>query len=150
MSVEESKAKVRAFYEEAMTKGNLSVIDDLVAPVQIAHGSNAEPGQITPEDVKQFVTDFRAAAPGLKITINAIIAEGDKVVDFATATYTHTIEINDPVLGRIPPTGRQITSTWISINRFVDGRSVENWLMADDLGYWKQLGFTLTRAPAEK
>ncbi len=40
----------------------------------------------------------------------------------------------------IPPTGRHITVTEIAIARFANGKIVELWFNADDLGGLQQLG----------
>ncbi len=43
-------------------------------------------------------------------------------------------------LGGIPPTGKQVTVTGITISRIADGKTVESWWNSDDLGFWQQLG----------
>jgi predicted ester cyclase len=40
-----------------------------------------------------------------------------------------------------PPTGNTITFTGMSIDRFKDGKIVEEWLEMDALGMMMQLGF---------
>ncbi len=135
MSVEDNRAKVRAFYEEAVNKGNLAAVDDLVAPMEISHYSGGAVGQNTPAAVKKWVVDIRAAFPDIHVTIEDLIADGDKLVNRGT----HAGELNDPVWGRIAPTGRQIVWMAIAINRFADGKSVEAWDLMDDAGIWQQL-----------
>jgi predicted ester cyclase len=49
---------------------------------------------------------FRAAFPDLKITIDALIAEGDKVCARATTRGTH-----EGTLFGIPATGKAVTMT---------------------------------------
>ena len=140
MSAEENKAKVRAFWEEGMNKGNLKAVDDLVAPTEIAHTVNNPNGLSTPENVKKFIVETRAAFPDVKVTVDDLIAEGDRVVNRITMRGTQTGELNEPPVGRLLPTGKQITYTAIAINRFAGGKSVEVWSVGDDLGFWQQLG----------
>jgi predicted ester cyclase len=140
MSAEENRAKVRAFWEEGMNKGNLAAVDDLVAPTEITHFASAPPGRGTPEMAKEFIVDTRAAFPDLRVTVEDLLAEGDKVVNRVTMRGTQTGELNEPPVGRLSPTGKQVTYTAIAINRFAGGKSVEVWSVGDDLGCWQQLG----------
>jgi len=140
MSAEENKAKVRAFYEKAVNKGDLTAVDELVGFTEIAHYSGGAVGQNTPESVKKWVADLRAAFPNIRVTVEDLISEGDKAVNRVTYRGTHTGEWNDPVWGRILPTGKQIAWSAIAINRFAGGKSVEAWDLMDDSGFWRQLG----------
>jgi predicted ester cyclase len=40
----------------------------------------------------------------------------------------------------IPPTGKQVQTTLIFIDRIVNGKGVEQWSNGDDLGLLQQLG----------
>jgi predicted ester cyclase len=140
MSAEENKAKVRAFYEEAVNKGNLSAIDELVAPVEIAHYSGGLTGQNTPALVKQWVVDLRAAFPDIQVEIEELLSEGDKVVNRVTYRGTHSGDYNDPTWGRIAASGKKVEWMAIAINRFAGGKSVEAWDLIDDPAIWRQLG----------
>ena len=134
MSVEENKAIDRRFTEELFNKGNLAVVDELVATNFVDH--SGFPG-VTPdrEGYKQFATISRTALPDFHTTIEDIIAEGDKVVQRFTARGTHKGEF----MG-IPPTGKQVTVAGIAIHRITDGKIVENWVNMDMLGMMVQLG----------
>ena len=63
------------------------------------------------------------------------IAEDDKVVTRWTAVGSHQGEL----MG-IPPTGRRVTVTGITINRIVGGKIMETWNNYDALGQLQQLG----------
>jgi predicted ester cyclase len=140
MSAEENKAKVRAYWEEGINQGSLAAVDDLVAPNEIVHTVNNPNGLNTPETAKKFIVEIRAAFPDAQVTVEDLVAEGDRVVNRVTIRGTQTGELNEPPVGRLSPTGRQITYTAIAINRFADGKSVEVWSVGDDLGFWQQLG----------
>ena len=58
----------------------------------------------------------------MKMTIDDLIAEGDKVVVRSTFSGTHKGEF----MG-ITPTGKKITTTAINIYRITDGKLIEEW-----------------------
>ena len=130
MSLEENKAIIRRWID-ATNKQNLSLYDDLVASDFVDHTRQVQ----GLENVKQFVTMVFKAFPDFHLTIEDIIAEGEKVWVRAKMTMTHIIEYRG-----IAPTGKKITETSVSINRIVDGKIVEQWYVTDDMDFYKQLG----------
>ena len=112
MSVEEKKALVHREIDEGWHKGNLVVVNEIYAANFIDH--SPFPGT-TPdrEGIRQFIKIMRDAFPDIKLTIEDLIAESDKVVERVTATGTNKGEF----MG-ITPTDRQITVPVITINRF--------------------------------
>src|SRR5512138_2754581 len=105
MSTETNKAIIRRFFEEAFDKGNLTVLDEIVAPDQVNGGPGALPGMPSgPEGSKMLITAYRSAFPDLHFTIDEQIAEGDTVVTRWTAQGTHNGEF-----ASIPPTGKSAT-----------------------------------------
>ncbi len=134
MSAEENKALVRNILEEAYNKGNLDVIDEHLAPDYVHHN----PPTGVPNDregYKQAVTMLRTAFPDYHITIDDMIAEGDKVVLRLHWSGTHKGEF----MG-IPPTGKHITVEGISIHRIEGGKIVEQKGMVDSMSMMQQLG----------
>lgn len=134
MSTLDNKALDRRIVEEGFSKGNIAVLDELIAADCVDHA--APPG--TPsgrEGVKQFFTMLRSAFPDLHFTIEDVIAEGDKVVTRSTWQGTH----QGAFLG-IPPTGKQVRVTGIDITRYAGGKAVEHWGNQDTLGLLQQLG----------
>jgi predicted ester cyclase len=73
--------------------------------------------------------------PDFQVTVEEMIAEGDKVASRWTASGTH----EDELVG-IPPTGKEATWTGMTIYRFAEGRIVEAWWSRDMLGLLIQLG----------
>lgn len=134
MSLEKNKALVRHLYEEALNKGNLAVVDEILAPNYVRHGlaPGAPPG---PESTKQVFTMMRAALPDLRITVEPMVGEGDKVAAQVTGHGTHKGEF----MG-IAPTGKQVTVTTIGIYRFAGNKLEEAWIQMDELGMLQQLG----------
>ncbi len=131
---EDNKALNRRFVEEVINQGNIEAIDELIDPGVVDHA--ALPGFPTGrEGAKQFFAMMRSAFPDLHLTIEDMIAEGDKVVMRSTWSGTHQGEF----MG-IPATGRRVTVSAIDISRVADGRIVEHWEQSDALGLMQQLG----------
>lgn len=133
MSTEANKLIARRLPQEAFTKGNVAVFDEVVAADATDHFP--PPGlSAGREGYKMFVGILRAAFPDLKYTLDYEIAEGDKVVNRLTASGTHKGEF----MG-IPPTGKQVIWTETHILRFAAGKVVEHWGNADQAGMMAQL-----------
>jgi predicted ester cyclase len=139
-SPEENKALMRRFIEEVWNKGNLGLSDEIFHPQATSPSApQLPPG---PEAVRTTASLFRSAFPDFHMTIEDLIAEGDKVVGRFTQSGTHQGEFMD-----IAPTGRQATWTEIGILRIGDGKVVESWFEPDMLGLLQQLG--AVRMPGE-
>lgn len=80
------------------------------------------------------IQGLHAAFPDFSLTIEDIVAEGDRVWARLRAHGTNT----GPFIG--PPTGRAMTIDVIDICRFRDGRIAEHWGVADRLGTMRQIG----------
>ena len=87
------------------------------------------------EGAKQAIGIYRTAFPDLKVTVEDIIAEGDKVSCRFTITGTH----KGGLMG-IAPTGKQVRLAGMEVHRIVDGKAVEHWESFDQLGMMHQLG----------
>src|SRR6266446_5250360 len=129
MSTEENKAKVRRVYEEALNQGNMAVVDELVSPNYVGHDPGFPQPVRGPEGLKQYVMVFRTAVPDTTVTI--------------AVRHTYRGTHKGDLMG-IPPTGKQITVTGIVIHRIADGKFVESWVNADNLGLMQQLGVVPT------
>jgi predicted ester cyclase len=88
--------------------------------------------------LKEVFEKLHRGFPDLRVTVEDLIAEGDKVVGRNRVTGTHEGEY----LG-LQPTGKPIAYNEIFIFRFADGRIVETWGVVDVFAQVKQLGMTL-------
>jgi predicted ester cyclase len=79
------------------------------------------------------------------MTINDIIAEGDKVYVLSTKTGTHKGDF----LG-IPATGNQISVFRYALYRLEDGKIAESWIGEDTASQFQQIGVLPTIAEAIK
>lgn len=131
---DQNKAIVQRYIEEVYNKGNVDVVNELVAADYVNHGglSDQAPGA---EGLKQFIPQLRTIFPDEHLTLDQVIAEGDKVAYRWVARGTHKAEM----MG-VAPTGKQLTGTGISIVRIANGKIAEEWTSRDDLSIMQQLG----------
>ena len=131
--LEENKAAFRRI-TNAFSTGDLSAFDEVIAPQMVEHNPAPEqaPG---PEGFKQMATMMRTAFPDLQVTVEDLIAEGDKVVGRMTASGTHRGEFMGAA-----PTNKVVTMQEIHICRFSQGKVVEHWGLEDSMGLMQQLG----------
>jgi steroid delta-isomerase-like uncharacterized protein len=87
------------------------------------------------QGLKEVWAMLLRAFPDLRLTVEDLIAEGDKVVGRTTVTGTHRGEY----MG-LPATGKTVTYNEIFIFRFVNGRIAETWGVVDVASQMKQLG----------
>ncbi len=81
------------------------------------------------------VAELRAAFPDLWVSVEDVVAAGDRVVHRFTLVGTQT----GPFLG-LPPTGRPVRATGIALDRVADGKLAERWVVLDAIGLLRQLG----------
>ncbi len=139
MSTEQNKSIVRRYIEEVLNQGNVDVADEIIAVGYVGrsctYGSEQERSGL--DRIKQFAGEQRTAAPDWHITIEEMIAEGDKVVVRAFGSGTP-----QRVYSRMPAeaVGKRITVPWIAIYRLEKGKIVEAWVLGDRLGVLQQAG----------
>ena len=124
---------LRRALDVVWNEGDLSRAQEFYAADVVLHGTI--PGATGVEAVKQVIAAYRAGFPDLHISIEDVVAEGDKAVDRWSWTGMHKGEF----MG-IPATGKQVKTSGISIVRIRDGKIVEIWGVADRLGLMQQLG----------
>jgi steroid delta-isomerase-like uncharacterized protein len=134
MLSDQNKTFYRRFIKQVFNEGRLDLVDGLLSPSYVFH--DAPPGTPPgPEGIKQIVSTFRAAFPDLEITVDDLVAEGDKVSARTTMRGTH----RGVFLG-FPGTGKAVTMTGLTMVRIVDGSLVESWVKNDVMGLMRQLG----------
>ena len=133
----ENRVIARRVREEIWNGGPLSVVDQLFDVNCINHvGDPITPDFGTgPESFKKLVAMYRSAFPDAHMTINDILADGDKVMVGWTAHGTHLA----PLLN-LAPTRMPVTVTGIDVYRIFNGKIEETWVSWDALGFLQQLG----------
>jgi steroid delta-isomerase-like uncharacterized protein len=133
MSIENNKAVTRRIAEEIFNRRIMSSFSELMDANIVIHMTSGDFKGY--EGFSQMLAPYYAAFPDLQQTIDMEIAEGDKVMIWQTMSGTH----KGSLMG-IPPTGKKFSIQEVIIERFVDGKAVETWGIADLLGMMQQLG----------
>jgi steroid delta-isomerase-like uncharacterized protein len=126
---------IRRWFEEVWNQGREQTIDELVAPDSVIHGLGDDSKQLRgPAGFRAFYHHFRGAFSDLRVDVEDVIAEGDKVVTRLSFTGKHTGD----GLG-IAPTNRTFKSTAIVITKWRDGQITDSWNEFDAAGMMHQL-----------
>jgi predicted ester cyclase len=144
-SEEENAAVVRRLFAEGWGQGHLQVLDEVLADDVIVHRAPATAGSIPPtafatpgpvayaEGIQVLRSDF----PDLRVTIEDVIAAGDRVAMRTTFAGTQADPIEN--LGA-PNTGRPMArEVWV-FARVACGKVAEVWVLVDNLTMLRQLG----------
>ncbi len=135
MSTEANKAIIRRWWE-AINQGNAdTIIDDIYTADYTLHDPSLPEPVVGTQGVHEFIANVTAAFPDLQMTMDDLVAEGDRVVQRLTARGTHQGEF----LG-VPASGKTITIWLLVISRMADGKVAEEWQMIDALTLMQQIG----------
>jgi len=140
-TLEENKAVSRRFHE-AIGKGSAQALQKEFAPNYVAHFPGV-PVPLDSEGFKQLVNVFASGFPESHFDLDDEFAVGDKVVTRWTYHAVHSGEFQG-----LPPTGKQVAMTGITILRLAGGKIVENTVELDQLGLLQQLGVVPTPGQA--
>ena len=128
----ENKEKARRLYEEALGRGDLSVVDKLVTEDfrDLGRGTRGKLG------MERFVADLRTTYPDLEVSVESQEAEGELV---RTRLLISGTDRGSGVLW-YPPTGRRVSFKAEFVDRFRGGELVEHAGKADTRELLRQLG----------
>jgi predicted ester cyclase len=116
MSIDEMKAFIRLHFEEFVNRKNLEVADVNFASDFVDHGADVPPGTPPgPEGAKQYVGNALKRFPDMRVTIEDIIAERNKVV------------VRNVWRATDPGGGGKIQFAGIVIWRIARGQIAERW-----------------------
>ena len=96
---------------------------------------DAAPGTRTAADKLATIREFHTSFPDFHITIDDLIASGDRVAARLTVTGTDTGGVHG-----LPPTGKPMRAWAVEHLGIRDGKIASNWVGADWLGLLIQLG----------
>ena len=133
--LETNKNLVRGYMEEVLNQGNLEVVERYFPE----EGYMLNGRLISREQLGGMREAILSRFPDFHLTIEDQIAADDKVVTRVTFRGTHRGEFRG-----IAPTGRRVEYGGIAIDRIENGRVVEGWHQADELGMLRQLGVVPT------
>jgi len=122
--------------EEAWAANDLATVDELLAPDLVSHDAppGMPPGR---EGAKAAHQMSMASFPDRRMTIEDVVADGDRVAVRTTIRGTNTGGV--PWIG-VPANGAAVEIESISVYRVQDGRVVEHWGQNDVGRLMMQLG----------
>ena len=115
-----NKAVAMRVFDEIFNQGKFQVADEIYAPEFRNHGLHKSVDLKTDQDA---VHAEKKAFPDLRMSVQDVVAEGDKVVVLWTFRGTHTGSGYEG----LPATGTPVELRGITIWRIVDGRIREEW-----------------------
>lgn len=118
---------------DAIFEGDLEVIDEIYAEDVVA----SDPTTIVEgiEAYKEYTQAFLDGFSDLEFEVLDMIEEDEVVV-----THTTNRGIHDKEFDGIPPNGNSFETKAITIDRFENGKVVEETNLWDNLGFLEQLG----------
>jgi predicted ester cyclase len=124
---EESKAVARIVYE-IISAGDFDRTEEIV-------DASAPDNELLPNDppaklidtFKETFSEARKAFPDMHVTVEDLVAEGDRVAARVTMRGTH-----QGVFQGLAPTGKRVEVRAMDLCRITDGKIVEHWGHADD------------------
>jgi steroid delta-isomerase-like uncharacterized protein len=130
----------RRVFKDVWERGDIEAARECFARDYVNHDPampEVPPGFI---GVLENVATYRTAFPDQRFMLHEILAAGDKVAVRFSVTGTHWGR-----LGAIPPSGRTVTVTGISLFRIENGKISESWGHWDTLGLLQQVGALTSR-----
>jgi predicted ester cyclase len=124
-----NKVVAMRVFDEIFNQGKFQVADEIYAPDFQNHGLTRTIDLKTDQD---YAHAEKKALPDLRISVQQMVAEGDRVAVLGTIEGTHTGWGYEG----LPPTGTRVKIRAITIWRFSDGRIVEEWTsFSEDRAY---------------
>jgi predicted ester cyclase len=132
MSVETNKAIFRRMIDELFNNKNLAAADSLfTASATVPTIPGTPPG---PEGARQIASTFLSAFPDLQVTMDFVVAQGDRVFGRMTEQATH-----QGTFFGIPASQKRVEFTEMGIVRIEDGKIAESWFDVDLFGLMMQI-----------
>ena len=129
-----NKNDVTIWYD-AFTKKDPNLLDKILSETWV--DIPPAPSQpLGPAGAKQLLSELTSTFPDLKVTIQDVLQDGNKVVVRSELSGTQKA----PFLGS-PPKNRKLLIQAIDIHEFKDGKIVRTWHSEDWMTGLHQLGF---------
>ena len=140
---EQNKETVKRYWNGKWNERRPDILDELQTSDVVNYGTSTKINNL--KEYKQVYGVFLSAFHDTHFTIEGIIAEGDKVMTWASMSGVQKGELEG-----IPPTGKTINISIFTVFRVVNGKIAEEWEIYDSLGMMQQLGMELKPMEAEK
>lgn len=121
--------------------GDLAIVDTLYSSDCVYHSADFLDAK-GPEEIKKFVKWVYTSYSDFAVTLDEPLKLKDRVVFTFKATGT-----NDGPLGEnMPPTGKKMSFSGVSISIIENGKIAEEWVYYNQLPLYKQLGYKVVLA----
>ncbi|KMO30629.1 ester cyclase [Methylobacterium aquaticum] len=134
MPIDANKVLARAYFT-AFLERDEAWWQRHIAPDFVRHDPGLDFTVRGPEGVRRLGEVLHGGISEMKLPIDEVIAEGDRVLVRLRVRGRHTGDL----MG-LPASGRSIDIAVMDLFRIVDRRLVEHWALLDNLGLLKQLG----------
>jgi steroid delta-isomerase-like uncharacterized protein len=137
MSPAEAARIIRELHDFVWSAGDLSAVDQLVAPAYIIHSDPGDPweGQtLDREAYRERVMYSRTGFPDLRFLVQDLIAGEDRVAVPWSAEGTHRGD-----LAGLPASGKRLRFAGQTIYEVVGKQVAGYWQVVDRLGFMQQL-----------
>ncbi len=138
---EANAALVARFYAQVWNQGTLTLLDELVAADHAYHDPTTPRVAPGPAGIRRLVAEHRAAFPDATVTLDDVVAVGDRVAVRFTERATH----RGRAMGATG-TGRTMMVTGVAVFRVAHRQMAETWVSWDAYGLAQQLGLSLVPA----
>jgi ketosteroid isomerase-like protein len=132
--LDENKALVRRLFD-ALQAGDLATLNELGDPKGVTHGAAGTHENGGPHKDLKDACPMCVIMNPRQITVDFMVAEGDLVTVRSIMRATQSGQYHD-----MPPSGKQVTISYINVYRIRNHRIVENWVAVDRLSLMEQLG----------
>src|SRR4030095_2124906 len=139
MSIASHKATVRRYFEEALDKRNLDVLDEIVTTDCIIHRPETSEPIRGLEAFKHALERILNVYSEFATTIHDLIGEEDRVACRLSHRAVNRGEWTSR-LGRHAVAGKTVSWAAIAIFRVRDGKIAEEWVNRGELGMLSELG----------
>ena len=117
---QEGAVHIGDIYEQARNTPDLSLLDQIYYPDVIIHDDSQPETMHGLEALKKQYSSSHTAFPDLRLTLDEMYVDGDRIIWVWTFTGTNT-----GPLGQLPATGNKATFKGVAIDRIVDGKIAE-------------------------
>lgn len=142
MIVEGNKAVVMRFFEEALDKGNVGLLDTLFTADCVFHRGDLIEAARGMSGIRSIVEKRVQLYCDFQTTVLLMVGEGDVIATRGTHKGVHRGQFPTPI-GTFDVTGRPIEWTSHVFFRIKDGKISETWVARDELGMLRYLGIAL-------
>jgi steroid delta-isomerase-like uncharacterized protein len=116
----DNAAIARAFYDDVWNKRREAAIDAVIAPGLVGKMEGSDVS--SPAEFKAAWRELTGAFPDLRMTVDDVIADGDKVAVRWQVDGTHT-----GTFAGLAPTQQKMSARGLTWLEFRDGRIVKGW-----------------------